>query len=62
MAAVERSTANAAPRSDESTGILGQMLSYRMWKVARKEEKIARSVALPIRLIAGISEVYWNGI
>jgi len=33
-----------------------------MWKVARKEEKIARSVALPIRLIAGISEVYWNGI
>lgn len=61
MAAVKRSTANAAPRSDESTSVPGQMLSQRMWKVARKERKIARSVALPIRLIAGISAVPWKG-
>jgi len=51
------STANTAPRSEGSTGILGQMLSQGMWRVAREEQKIARSVALPVRLLAGISEV-----
>lgn len=57
MAAAKRSTAIAAPRSEGSTGVLGQMLSQGMWSVAREEQKIARSVALPIRLVAGISEV-----
>lgn len=55
MATVKRSTANAAPRSEGSTGTLGQMLSQGMWRVGREEQKIARSVVLPVRLEAGIS-------
>lgn len=57
MSAAKRSTSIAAPRSEGGTGILGQMLSQGMWRVAREEQKIARSVALPVRLVAGISEV-----
>lgn len=57
MAALKRSTTKAVPRSKRSTGALGQVPSQGMWRVAREEQKIARSVALPIRLVAGIREV-----
>lgn len=57
MAAVKRSATKAVPISKGRTGALGQVPSQGMWRVAREEQKIARSVALPIRLVAGISEV-----